>query len=100
MKPVNRSLAKAAVDTLGVESQTLKTVEELCELAAAVARFRLYGDDIMAVVEEFADVRIMLAQMEHMMVTLYAIPTERLDAMQDSKCERLARIIEDARGGE
>ena len=100
MKPVSRPLAHAAVDTLGVESQTLKAIEELCELAAALARYRIYGDDVLAVAEELVDARIMLAQVEYMLTTLCAIPTERLDAMQDSKSERLARIIEDARGGE
>ena len=80
----------AAVKHFGVVQQKLKTIEELSELARALARDLPLdaGEDAERnVQEEIADVEIMLNQMR-----LLYDPRE-IDDWKDSKLERLARML-------
>lgn len=70
-------------DYYGMEHQKRKSIEELAELIMALAE----GIDG-AVIEEIADVRIMLAQMEYFMAI-----EDKVDEMVEFKAGRtLARI--------
>ena len=83
-------IAKMAVMTFGRERQILKAIEELSELARALARdLPVYApkEAEINVCEEIADVEIMLSQL------WYLYDTDEIDDWKDSKLERLARMV-------
>lgn len=83
-------IAKRAVMTFGRERQILKAIEELSELARALARdlpVDAPKEAEINVCEEIADVEIMLSQL------WYLYDTDEIDDWKDSKLERLARMV-------
>lgn len=83
-----------AVETFGHE-QLIKAAEELSELSAAILRYYLYRDDkaFESVLEEYADVTIMLNQIDQMLGL-----DCRVDSMIDLKLSRLEVRIQKAQG--
>ena len=77
---------KAIADHYGKEHQTIKAIEELAELIQALAK-----GDIENIIEEIADVRVMLEQIEY----LYGISD---DAITLRMCAKLWRQLERMEG--
>lgn len=80
---------RAAVDRFGEDSQRLKAAEECAELAAALLQqgFRPGTESIDRVIEEIADVQIMLDQLR----ILY--DPQAIDEWIEAKIARLERRI-------
>lgn len=74
-------------DTLGYEEQSMQLIEEMAELTQAINKYRRYfrsNEHYENVVEEIADVKIMLEQIQHLLF----IDDKNLDFIIDSKIER------------
>ncbi len=78
-----------AIRHFGERHQMLKLVEELNELGAAIMKYVLETHGRLNVLEEVADVEILLKQMR---LILKADST--IDGFIDSKLERLARQLD------
>lgn len=80
----------------GVKAQSMQTCEECAELIQAVSKLTrgVTETRILALVEEIADVRIMMSQL----MQLYGIPEPEVSERVEEKLERqLKRIQEEAR---
>jgi len=58
-----KEILRRAIETYGAEAQMDQLVEECAELIAAINRYHRRRTDIAPVIEELADVAIMLEQM-------------------------------------
>jgi NTP pyrophosphatase (non-canonical NTP hydrolase) len=90
-QPDRRNIYKMALDKWGPQSQIDMLVEECAELIVAVhhARRALGADGTMAaVIEELADVEIMLEQMRMI------FPEEAIDGCKLAKVVRLRHRVE------
>lgn len=87
-----KALYKNLRDTYGVENQLDKVTEELAELIQAVSKGKeqarkdglVYGKVYMDIVQETADVSIMLEQL----IEIYDIDMNDLEKVRDSKLRR------------
>lgn len=87
MTNIRRGILEAAINHYGAEHQKAKAIEELCELARALAR-----EDAENITEEMADVRVMLDQLEIIYDNHNSVV-----AMEYKKLQRLrARMIAEA----
>lgn len=61
------NIEELALKRFGVRNQIIKTIEELGELQTALARYLLYKDETyeLDVIDELADVQVMLNQLWH-----------------------------------
>lgn len=83
-------LYKQAIEKYGTEKQTDKAIEELAELTAAIQKY-LYGRiRKSAVIEEMADVQIMLEQL----ALIFKISDDSLRLMKTVKLNRLKRKVD------
>lgn len=83
-------IARAAVEKYGRVNQVLKAIEELAELQRALARdlpLDAPQEAEVNVCEEIADVEIMLFQL------WMFYDTKEIQEWEDSKLERLARMV-------
>jgi NTP pyrophosphatase (non-canonical NTP hydrolase) len=73
-------------DTLGYEEQSMQLIEEMAELTQAINKYRRYGtyETKCNMIEEIADVCIMLAQIEY----LVQVDDLVLDCYVDDKIQR------------
>lgn len=69
----------------GNEKQKLKAIEEMSELTKAICK-----DDRENIIEELADVKIMIAQL----MLIYNIDVEEVFKVMDAKVERTMNRIE------
>lgn len=76
-----------AIDKYGVDAQILQAVEELNELATALMHYRKGKISHKEVVEEIADVRIMMDQLR------IIFGEDLTDDAQEYKLERLAKRL-------
>lgn len=82
----NDELYQKAMELWGIHSQIIKMIEEMSELTTELC-YELYDKgSIEAIMEELADVEIMLEQMK------VAFPS--IQAIKKKKLERLALLIE------
>lgn len=80
----------------GVKAQSMQTCEECAELIQAVSKLTRGVTEmrILALVEEIADVRIMMSQL----MQFFGIPEAEVSELVEEKLERqLKRIKEEAR---
>lgn len=91
MKPENQRTVHRVINVFGAENQKMQALEELMELQTALFENVHRGTDNREnIVEEVADVEIMLAQLKE----IFNIkPTEILEK-QDYKLRRLDHTIE------
>ena len=85
-------LYRAAIDKYGAVMQKIVAIEEMAELIQAICKDLRGKLDLLNVVEEMADVRIMLEQMEIMFNCAEAIPPA-----MDIKLQRLGKLISAAK---
>lgn len=91
------SVYRKAVKAWGVDNQAMMVAEECCELVTAMSQFLRGRVPTMAVVEEIADVQIMLRQA----MEILALRTgrdvssieEMVDVMQHAKVSRLQLLL-------
>ena len=86
---IDESILQDAIDTFGASKQLTKLREECQELALAITQYERSQDldKLKAVVDEAADVKIVLAQFEKM------IPGNILNNRVDFKMKRLQEKI-------
>ena len=86
-------ILEKAIKHFGVENQMMQTMEELSELSVAISKCLRYKDDIEArnnLVEEVADVLIMIDQLKIIM----NIKDYEIECYRRYKLDRLERRIE------
>ena len=83
---------KRIADHYGKDAQAIQCAEELCELSAAILQYRRrrFSAEFDHVIEEIADVEIMLEQIKH----LYGIGSEFIDEIKRDKIDRQITRIE------
>lgn len=90
---IDDEILQKAIDTFGIEAQKEMIIEECIELALALQKYkRVRGnktDQFMAVIDEIADVKIMIRQAEKIFKTFL------IDERVDFKMERLKKRIEE-----
>lgn len=79
-------------DKLGYEEQSMQLIEEMAELTQAINKLRRYGTyvDQCNVIEEIADVSIVLEQVAY----LLQVDNIVLDAYVEDKIERTKKRLE------
>lgn len=91
----NKELYKKAIEKWGKESQIRQLFEEMSELTVAICHFergRNFADQgMLEIVEEIADVEIMLEQMKQ----LYNLSEELIEAKKVKKLSKLKKMLED-----
>lgn len=85
MKASRVDLYKQAIAKYGTERQTNKAIEELAELTAAIQKHREGRVPLSAVVEEMADVLIMVEQL----TLIYDLSPNAVDFVKRVKLGRL-----------
>lgn len=88
------SILKKAIRHYGRQHQQTKAVEELAELQTAILKSLDGRCDMKNIVEEIADVEIMLVQLKKM----FLIKPEELDLIKTEKILRLKRRMEVEKG--
>ena len=86
---IKRNIYRKVVDKFGRDGQLRMLQEECSELAVAVSHF-IRGRDQLELIEEIADVEIMLEQVR----TFF--DGGRIDAIKDDKIQRLIARMRDA----
>ena len=81
-------LYQATLEKWGEEAQYDQAVEECAELIAALKHFRRGKVDQQAVIDELADVTLMLGQLTWM------FGTEQVEESVQKKLEKLSRLLE------
>lgn len=82
-------ILKKAIETYGVEVQLIMTFEEMAELTQAICKNLRGRDNLNNVVEEIADVEIMLEQIK----LIYDIEQWEVDIQKKAKLIRLAERL-------
>lgn len=77
-------LLERAISQFGVERQKLKCIEELSELIRAISR-----NDVENIIEELADVDIMINQLTH----IYNIDYSKILNIKIDKIKRLEYLL-------
>jgi NTP pyrophosphatase (non-canonical NTP hydrolase) len=92
----NENIFKQAVDHFGVENQLLKLVEEMAELTQAIIKHRLYPDEpkhFNNLLEEFADVNIVLEQLAHSELFSSDIAANLIESFYIKKLDRMESLL-------
>ena len=82
-----QEIYEAALNTWGAEAQYDQAVEECAELIATLKHYRRGKVDKVAVVEELADVYLMLGQL------IYMLGQDEVDAAIDAKIAKLKNLM-------
>lgn len=82
---MNQDVLKKAIQTYGPSMQMNIAIEEMSELIKEICKFKRGNLNTEPIVEEIADVYIMLEQLKMM----FAIENEVLQVLIDSKINRL-----------
>lgn len=86
---MNEEIIEAAIKKYGVVMQTVVAIEEMSELTKELTKALRGKENIEGIVEELADVYIMLNQVQMM----FGISDDRVQEMMDLKIQRLDRRI-------
>ena len=89
---------KRAIDKWGEQFQLNMVAEECCELAKAVLKFnrKVYGSTLREVIDEMADVYIMLGQLEMLLMKHYRGNNlnSEINSTFDKKMRRLIGMLD------
>lgn len=86
------NIYQKAIETFGSDHQIKVAIEELCEAAAALARYENGKCEIDEVHEELADAEIMLEQMR------LCFDQRKIDAWKELKLTRLQWVLKAEEG--
>ena len=84
-----RKIITAAIDIYGEHHQQIQALSELAELSKEISDSLLGRHDRDAMIDEIADVKIMLAQLE----IIYNIENAEVEEQRDFKINRLNRRV-------
>lgn len=90
-----REVLNKAIDTYGPNAQKLKAIEELGELIQAIAKYENGIGYRASVIEEIADVEIMLEQLK----LIYFITENEVETVKEYKVERLNQRLTQTKVG-
>ena len=91
MKPENTRTIHRVINIFGAQNQKMQALEELMELQSALfENVHRETDNRKNIVEEVADVEIMLAQIKE----IFDIKPKEIEEIQDYKLRRLDHTIE------
>lgn len=82
---MNKEILKQAIETYGDNAQLDMCVEEMSELTKEICKFKRGSINRNGIVEELADVTIMLEQLKIM----FSVSERELNNVIDSKVDRL-----------
>lgn len=82
-----QEIIEKAIRVYGVEHQVIKTIEELSECSAAIARWLYDPQASYSAEEELADVEIMILQMRQI------LNSKHIDKWKQKKLERLEKRL-------
>ena len=85
---VNRDILQVAINRWGHDSQMDQLIEECAELIVAIHHLRRSKDNLLPVLEELADVEIMLEQMS------IIFDRELIEQIKFQKMTRLAQRLD------
>lgn len=86
---MNKETYKTAIDTYGKDKQLDVAIEEMSELTKAICKFKRGQDNHQQIVEEIADVEIMLEQLK----MICDVRCSELEGVKYQKTERLAERL-------
>lgn len=98
MKIEDKSILEETVNMFGSNVQFVKALEELGELSTAISRMILQPNGLMHLsnlVEELADVFIMINQIEYILENEYDVRPGEIQRQINFKLERLDRYLYD-----
>ena len=84
----DREIYKKALDKWGEGKQTIKVIEEMSELTKELCKSLVGGSDRKAIVEEVADVKIMIEQLE-----MFLEIKEEVGVYRQIKIDRLEKRL-------
>jgi chorismate-pyruvate lyase len=91
-KELMKMIYKSAIEEYGMDNQVIVTIEELSELQKELTKILRDEGSISRLIEEMADVEIMLSQVKEM----FALKDEDLEKMKIKKTARLLdRLLKD-----
>lgn len=91
MKPENKRTVHRVISVFGSKNQKMQSLEELMELQSALfENIHRETDNRKNIVEEIADVEIMLVQLKE----IFNIEPKEIEEIQDYKLRRLDHTIE------
>ena len=91
-KELMKMIHKSAIEEYGMDNQVIVTIEELSELQKELTKILRDEGSISRLIEEIADVEIMLSQVKEM----FALKDEDLEKMKVKKTARLLdRLLKD-----
>lgn len=91
MKPENKRTIHRVISVFGAQNQKMQALEELMELQSALfENVHRETDNRKNIVEEVADVEIMLTQIKE----IFDIKPKEIEEIQDYKLRRLDHTIE------
>ena len=91
MKQENNKTIHRVISVFGAENQKMQSLEELMELQAALfENIHRETDNRKNIIEEIADVEVMLAQLKE----IFNIEPNEIEEVQDYKLRRLDHTIE------
>ena len=85
----NNETYKKAIDTYGKDKQLDVAIEEMSELTKEICKFKRGQDNHQQIVEEIADVEIMLQQLK----MICDVKCSELEGVKYQKAERLAERL-------
>lgn len=86
---MNNETYKKAIDTYGKDKQLDVAIEEMSELTKEICKFKRSQDNHQKIVEEIADVEIMLQQLK----MICDVKCSELEGVKYQKTERLAERL-------
>ena len=91
-KELMKMIHKSAIEEYGMDNQVIVTIEELSELQKELTKILRDEGSISRLIEEMADVEIMLSQVKEM----FKLKDEDLEKMKVRKTARLLdRLLKD-----
>lgn len=90
---IDQNLAQRAIDIWGVEAQLFIAAEELAELIQVISKYNRYGDEVKDwVIEETADVLLMIMQLLHIIDVNPDIIRDVIHNKQDIIREKIENV--------
>lgn len=87
-----KEIYKQAIETYGKDAQLKMAIEEMAELIQAICKSFRGADNLDNIIEEIADVEIMLAQLK----LIYGIEQYKVDMHKSLKLFRLTQRLNNA----